>query len=133
MRVEEIRINEVYKCKADDNNIFRYITEINSRGDLLLNKVGGDAWEVLESTIYDIVPVEASPEAFKALGAIKSPFGVEYLLILDGKEFSIKKDINSPLWVCSRLHKYRPPFVKFRFIHELQRYLLSNYLVTLTF
>ena len=86
----------------------------------------------LDATIQDIVPVEISEQSLKAIGAIKSPFGVEFMLMAGDKEFYIKKDINSSLWLCARLHKYRPPFAKVRFIHELQRYLLDTYMTTLS-
>lgn len=132
MRIEEIRINDILKCKVDGNNVVRYVTELNSRGDIILNKVGGESWESVEATIQDIVPVEISEQSLKAIGAIKSPFGVEFMLMAGGKEFFLKKDINSPLWICARLHKYRPPFAKVRFIHELQRYLLDTYMTTLS-
>lgn len=132
MRIEEIRINDILKCKVDGNNVVRYVTELNSRGDIILNKVGGESWESVEATIQDIVPVEISEQSLKAIGAIKSPFGVEFMLMSGGKEFFLKKDINSPLWICARLHKYRPPFAKVRFIHELQRYLLDTYMTTLS-
>lgn len=132
MRIEEIRINDILKCKVDDNNVVRYVTELNNRGDIILNKVGGESWESVEATIQDIVPVEISEQSLKAIGAIKSPFGVEFMLMTGDKEFYIKKDINSSLWLCARLHKYRPPFAKVRFIHELQRYLLDTYMTTLS-
>lgn len=132
MRIEEIRINDILKCKVDGNNVVRYVTELNNRGDIILNKVGGESWESVEATIQDIVPVEISEQSLKAIGAIKSPFGVEFMLMTGDKEFYIKKDINSSLWLCARLHKYRPPFAKVRFIHELQRYLLDTYMTTLS-
>lgn len=132
MRIEEIRINDILKCKVDGNNVVRYVTELNNRGDIILNKVGGESWESVEATIQDIVPVEISEQSLKAIGAIKSPFGVEFMLMAGDKEFYIKKDINSSLWLCARLHKYRPPFAKVRFIHELQRYLLDTYMTTLS-
>lgn len=132
MKIEEIRINDVFKCKVDDDNVARKVIEINNKGDLVLSKVRGDSWETLEATIQDIVPVEISEQSLKAIGAIKSPFGVEFMLMAGDKEFYIKKDINSSLWLCARLHKYRPPFAKVRFIHELQRYLLDTYMTTLS-
>lgn len=132
MRIEEIRINDILKCKVDGNNVVRYVTELNNRGDIILNKVGGESWESVEATIQDVVPVEISEQSLKAIGAIKSPFGVEFMLMAGDKEFYIKKDINSSLWLCARLHKYRPPFAKVRFIHELQRYLLDTYMTTLS-
>lgn len=132
MRIEELRINDILKCKVDGNNVVRYVTELNNRGDIILNKVGGESWESVEATIQDIVPVEISEQSLKAIGAIKSPFGVEFMLMAGDKEFYIKKDINSSLWLCARLHKYRPPFAKVRFIHELQRYLLDTYMTTLS-
>lgn len=132
MRIEEIRINDILKCKVDGNNVVRYVTELNSRGDIILNKVGGESWESVEATIQDVVPVDISEASLKAIGAVKSPFGLEYILMAGGKEFFLKKDINSPLWICARLHKYRPPFTKVKFIHELQRYLLDTYMTTLS-
>lgn len=132
MRIEEIRINDILKCKVDGNNVVRYVTELNSRGDIILNKVGGESWESVEATIQDVVPVDISEASLKAIGAVKSPFGLEYILMAGGKEFFLKKDINSPLWICARLHKYRPPFAKVKFIHELQRYLLDTYMTTLS-
>ncbi|MBQ2396200.1 MAG: hypothetical protein II304_04035 [Bacteroidales bacterium] len=132
MRIEEIRINDILKCKVDGNNVVRYVTELNNRGDVILNKVGGESWESVEATIQDVVPVDISDASLKAIGAVKSPFGLEYILMAGGKEFFLKKDINSPLWICARLHKYRPPFAKVKFIHELQRYLLDTYMTTLS-
>lgn len=132
MRIEEIRINDILKCKVDGNNVVRYVTELNNRGDIILNKVGGESWESVEATIQDVVPVDISDASLKAIGAVKSPFGLEYILMAGGKEFFLKKDINSPLWICARLHKYRPPFAKVKFIHELQRYLLDTYMTTLS-
>lgn len=132
MRIEEIRINDIYKFKTDDETTSRVVVEMNNKGELVLNKIGGESWESVEATIHEIVPIEANEITLKSIGCFKNPFGNEYKLIVADKDFCIKKDINSPLWICSRLHKYRPPFVKFRFIHELQRFLLDNYMVTLS-
>lgn len=131
MKIEELRINDIYKCKTDATNTIRFITELNSRGEVVLNKVGGESWESIEATIQDVIPVEVNDNSLKLIGAIKNPFGAEYIIMIDNKEFYIKHDINSPLWICARLHKYRPPFVKFKFMHELQRYLLDNYMTVL--
>lgn len=133
MKVEEIRINDIYRCKTDSNDTLRYVTEINNKGDLILNKVGGSDWEHIEANVADVVPVEPNDEVFKAIGAIKNPFGLEYVINVENKEFYIRRDVNSPLWVCARRNKYRPPFTKFRFIHELQRYILDTYMVSLKF
>ena len=99
MRIEELRINDVYRCKTDDANIVRFVSEMNNKGELILNKVGGDDWETLEATIRDIVPVDANDATFKAIGAVKGLFGVEYTLMIGDKEFFIRKDVNSPLWI----------------------------------
>lgn len=133
MRIEELRINDIVKCKTDDNNVVRYISAMNNRGDIELNKIGGEKWETLEATISDIVPVEISDTTLKAIGAVKSPFTEEYILLVDKKEFFIKQDKFSLMWICSRLNKYRPPFVKVKYIHEIQRYLLETYMAILSF
>lgn len=133
MKIEELRINDIVKCKTDNSNVARYITEINNRGELILNKLGGEQWESLEAEISDVVPVEINEINLKAIGAVKSPFTNEYIILAGNKEFFVKPDINSSLWICSRLNKYRPPFVKVKFIHEIQRYLLETYMSVLRF
>lgn len=132
MRIEEIRINDIYKLKTDDETTYRVVVEMNNKGELVLNKIGGESWESVGATIHGIVPIEANETTLKSIGCFKNPFVDEYKLIIADKNFCIRKDINSPLWICSCLYKYRPPFVKFRFIHELQRFLLDNYMVTLS-
>lgn len=131
MRIEEIRINDIYKCKVDDDNVARIVTEMNSKGELVLSKVKGESWETVEATIQDIIPISVSETTLKTIGAIKSPFEDKYIIHLNGVEFYIKRDNASNKWICAKLHSYRPQFVKFSYIHELQRFLLDKYMLTL--
>lgn len=131
MKIEELRINDIVKCKTDDKDTIRYVSSMNNRGDIELNKVNGEEWEVLDASISDIIPVEINASTLKIIGAMKNPFTNEFVILADNKEFCLKPDLNTPLWICSRLNKYRPPFVKVKFIHEIQRYLLDSYMTVL--
>lgn len=133
MRIEDLKINDVVKCKTDKNDNIGFVTNLSIDGLVTIQRIGSGSWDTTEAPIEDVRQVEVTEQTLQKIGALKNPLVNEFVITLNNINFAIRKDLSSQMWICSKLDRYKPPYRKARFISEIQDFLYTNYKVSFHF